>query len=341
MSEFQIDPYKLNDVLQQILDKVTEVQEKSGGASPEFQVLMNNYLTKANEAERNQARFEEALERLDLSEHEAKKLKTEVEELKERIRSYERDFDTLRSDHEKEIHTLRNELNHAIQSNNEIESNVSAKYIKEINAYKSEAERQILQLQEDLSEANQGRRKLEEKLNMKSQEADAAERELSDLKVKLADEQSKIREEIIEATKRSVQIEQSFQRDKEQMIKKIKELENTVEELNSNLTLRQRELEYKDALLTQAIRQPVKTAPDIAQTLSVNRTASLLSTPDNSYPEPTTFSPSPQPVSQLATPYATPVEQFTTVASKADPETTLVSTKEKKVGGIWSKLSSS
>lgn len=340
MSEFQIDPSKLNDVLQQILDKVADIQEKSSGASPEFQVLMNNYLTKANEAERNQARFEEALERLDLSEHEAKKLKTEVEELKERIRSYERDFDTLRSDHDKEINTLRQELNIAVQSNNEIESNVSAKYVKEINAYKSEAERQIIQLQEDLSEANQGRRKLEEKLNMKSQEADAAERELSDLKIKLADEQSKIREEIIEATKRSVQIEQSFQKDKEQMVRKIKELENSVEELNINLTLKQRELEYKDALINQAIRQPAKAAPEIAQTLSVNRTASLMATPS----ETTTFSPSPQlslPSLPQNSQISNPAEQFTTVAAKAEPEALTVSSKEKKVGGIWSKLSSS
>ena len=63
MTDYQIDPYKLNDVLQQILDKLALVESKSNSASPEFQVLMNNYLTKANEAERNQARFDEALER--------------------------------------------------------------------------------------------------------------------------------------------------------------------------------------------------------------------------------------------------------------------------------------
>jgi chromosome segregation ATPase len=362
MSEFQIDPYKLNDVLQQILDKVTEVQDKTNNASPEFQVLMGNYLTKANEAERNQARFEEALERLDLSEQETKKLKNEVEELRQRIRSHEKDFDALKNDQEKETSVLRQELNHAIQANSELESNVAAKYIKEINSYKSEAERQITQLQTDLDEELQTKRKLEERIQLRTQEADAHERELSELKIKLADEQSKIREEIIEATKRSVQIEQTFQRDKEQMLKKIKELETSTEEINSNLVLKQRELEYKDALLSQAIRQPNRAINDFVQSfgsvpnpsadaqnapqnLSVNKTSNLVPSFDN-IPNPietTTFSQSPQTVNLQS---ESPAEQFTTVPAREEIEAVTTAptskpNKEKKIGGIWARLSSS
>jgi chromosome segregation ATPase len=321
MSDYQIDPYKLNEVLQQILDKLGQMDEKANSASPEFQVLMNNYLTKANEAERNQARFEEALERLDLAEQEGKKFKAENEELKERIRAYDRDFDSLRSEQAKEVNGLREELTKVLQSKNEVEALMSEKYSKELTQYRASAEKQISHLQTEVGEVLQVKRKLEEKLLMRTQESDAVERELSELKIKLADEQANIRNEIIEATKRSHQIEQRFQTEKEQMYKRVRELESNLEEITNALTLTKRELEYKDALLSQAMRKPTS---DLSS-LNVNKTANLVASqvPSTSY--------STQSFSAPEVPTSEPI-----VAAE---------TKEQKkgggmVGGIWSKLNS-
>lgn len=327
MTDYQIDPYKLNDVLQQILDKLALVESKSNSASPEFQVLMNNYLTKANEAERNQARFDEALERLDLAEQESKKFKIENQELIERIRSHERDFDSLRLDHQREINNIKDELNKIVQSKNDLEAVLSEKYSREFTLYKSEAERQMTQSQAEINDLLQTQKKLEDKLKIRSQEADNVEKELSDLKIKLADEQARIREEIIEATKRSHQIEQRFQDEREQMLKRIRELESSNEELNSAFTLKERELEYKDALLSQTLRQPPKTTfsnnnpKPIPQTrenteeeqhsLTINKTASIMPIPKS------------EELIQENTEVQSPVQD---------------SPKEKKVGGIWSKL---
>lgn len=327
MTDYQIDPYKLNDVLQQILDKLALMEGKSNSASPEFQVLMNNYLTKANEAERNQARFDEALERLDLAEQESKKLKVENQELIERIRSYERDFDSLRLDHQREINNIRDELNKIVQSKNDLETVLSEKYSREFTLYKGEAERQMTQSQAEINDLLQTQRKLDDKLKIRSQEADNVEKELSDLKIKLADEQARIREEIIEATKRSHQIEQRFQDEREQMLKRIRELESSNEELSSAFTLKERELEYKDALLSQTLRQPPKTTsrpiPQSRQndeeveerpqhSLTINKTASIMPVPKNEE-------------------VVEEIEEVQTPPAVNPP-------KEKKVGGIWSKL---
>lgn len=312
MSDYQIDPYKLNDVLQQILDKLASVEEKASSASPEFQVLMNNYLTKANEAERNQARFEEALERLELAEQEGKKFKADNEELKERIRLYERDFENLRLDNAREVNVLREELNKMAQTKQELEDVLSERYGRELKQFKADSEKQIAQLQGEVGEVLQVKRKLEEKLLMKTQEADVVERELNELKVKLADEQASIRNEIIEATKRSHVIEQRFQAERDNLAKRLRELEAANEELNSSLTLKQRELEYKDALLSQAMKKP---SPEVSP-LSVNKTASLVanSAPSNNAPQP------PQ------TPYNGNNSDLTEKLGK------------NPVGGIWSKL---
>ena len=308
MSDYQVDPYKLNEVLQKILDKLSLVEEKSNSASPEFQVLMNNYLTKANEAERNQARFEEALERLELAEQESKKLKILSDELRERIRTIERDFENLQSKNTKEINNLQEKLSKNSQEKDKLEKEYFNKYQQDLKEARSSSEKQIIELQTEIGEVLQIKRKLEEKVLMKNQESDLLEKELNDLKIKLADEQANIRNEIIEATKRSHSIEQKFQTEKDSLSKKLRELERINEELSSELILKRREVEYKDALLTQAIKRP---SPEV-NPLSVSKTASLLNNPSDELPPeaPQNFSPQPEPY-------------------REEPTT---------VGGIWSKL---
>jgi chromosome segregation ATPase len=324
MADYQIDPYKLNEVLQQILDKLALLESKTNAATPEFQVLMNNYLTKANEAERNQARFEEALERLEIVSQEAKSYKQETDDLKERIRGYERDFDSIKLEQERDLNNLRDELSKIIQAKNVIEAELTEKHIKELNNFRADADRQISQLQNELNEMVQLKRKFEEKYQHKNQEADVYEKELNELKIKLADEQAQIREEIIEATKRSHQIEQRFQDEKDQLVRRIKELENSYDEIHSTLLLKQRELEYKDALLNQALKQPVKGAPQEPQpNLSVNKTASLVNNQSPRFQE-----------------VDEEVGYSTVPQEPKPPSREPYGAKEKKqqVGGIWSKL---
>ncbi|MDX1918994.1 MAG: hypothetical protein SFT81_07660 [Candidatus Caenarcaniphilales bacterium] len=261
MSDQHIDPYKLNEVLQRIVDGLAHLQEKINSASPEFEILMNNYLTKANEAERNQARFEEALERLELAQQENKKIIAENDELKERIRAFEKDFDHARIEYQREVNYVKEELAKVIQSKSEIEGTLSEKYSRELNDYRVDSERQISQLQREMAEVVATKRKMEDKLQAKTAECDAIDKELNDLRIKLADEQVSIRNEIIEATKRSHTIEQKYQEEKDVLLKRSRQLEQELEDTKTELILKSRELAYKDALLAQTYRQPSTPVP--------------------------------------------------------------------------------
>ncbi len=275
--EAHIDPFKLNEILQKIADGIGFLQERQAAASPEFQILMNNYLVKANEAERNQARFEEALERLELVQQENRKLKDNNSEMSQRLGSMEKDIDGLRAEHDKDNGLLREEMLKLNREKADLESTLSQKYSRELREYRADSEKQISQMQSEISELLQIRNKLDEKHQLKSRECDALERELTDLKVRLADEQTTIRGEIIEATKRSQQIEQRFHGEKEQMLVHIRDLEGSMEELTNNLNLRQRELEYKDALLAQTFtNKPQAAAPQFIQ----NRPVAAQPAPD-------------------------------------------------------------
>lgn len=254
MHEQQIDPYRLNDVLQRILEGISTLQERQASASPEFQILMGNYLTKANESERNQARFEEALERLESKDQEVKKIREENSELQSRLRIIERDFDSMRLDHDNQVSKLKEEISGLQKQKEELYSEISKKYDEELRQSTADLSKQVVYFREQFLEMQEEKTKMESKLGQYKADNELLEKELTQLKTGLAEEQMNIRNEILEATRRSSQTEKRFQEEKDRMLKRMRELESSVDELENSLSLKQRELEYKNALLEQAFK---------------------------------------------------------------------------------------
>ena len=126
-------------------------------------------------------------------------------------------------------------------------------------------------------------------------------------------------------------MEQDSQKEKELMLKKIKSLENNIEELSSNLTLKERELQYKDALFSQAIKQPLIQNSEATSTLNINRTASLL------HQQEELTSVSLPPVKQNH-----PLQENEPATLAAAGVSSAPSSSENKgvVGGIWARLNS-
>jgi len=301
MPDQQIDPHKLNEVLEQILEGVQSLREGASSASPEFEILMNNYLSKANEAERNNARFEEALERLEIREQENKRLKLENGEFQKRIRGLENDFEQMRTEHLQEESSLRDKLTTTQKDKDEMEDRFKDNYSKELTQATSDLKKEADYLKERLTDLQEEKDRLEQKLTLKINEVNNVTKELNELKISLVNEQAHIRQEIIEATQRSSDLEKDFQSKKDHFVKHIKNLEVSVEELSSKLDLKQRELEYKDALLSQTFK--------------------VTKSPSNNFTSPQQHHP--------------PQEEAATSGSSQSNEN-----QQGFVGGIWSKLGS-
>ncbi|HEY9886226.1 MAG TPA: hypothetical protein V6C96_03090 [Vampirovibrionales bacterium] len=351
MTDYQIDPYKLNEVLQEILSKLGSISEKQNSqpvdrdaASPEFQVLMDNYLNKANQAEKNQARYEEAMERAEHAAQEVNMLKGQIDELKEQIRLFERNFDGAKLEHEREVNLLRDELSKANTELSNLEKTLTDKYKRLISEQKESFEYKTLKLQSEVNEYLEENQKLEHKLSNRTHAAEKAEKELADLKAKFVQEQNEIREEIMEASRRSIDMEQNFQRERDSMKRKIKELEASVEELSSNLTLKERELEYKDAVLNQAMKRSELSSRTINHSIDdpefhVTKTSTLSSNISSSpresyYPEDidtSSFN------AEMTERYA--VAEESEEAGYPKDEEKAERTGSGRVGGIWAKLS--
>ena len=330
MQQHQIDPFKLNQVLEQILDGIQLLQERQSGASPEFQILMTNYLTKANESERSQARLEEAQERLEQRIREHDSLQAEVRELRERADNYQRELKDQQKDEQLAVARLQDELAQVRRERQEVEEKLAHQYDQELRDNLADLHRQLAYYKEQLADLQDDKRKLEEKYTDRNNEHRMLEEELRELKSQVMQEQANIRNEIIDATRRSTQMEQDFQSEREHFQRTVRQLEGSVEELTNNLSLKQRELEYKDALLKQAYR---------------SGTVSEYSSSDH----PVRYQP-------VQLPAAQPPESPATSQSPDDPQQPLelassaVSTttespeqntepRQNFVGGIWSKLS--
>lgn len=288
MSEPQIDPYKLNQVLEDILENLQVIKKNNSEASPEFQILMSNYLTKANEAERNQARLEESLERLNMREQDIQKAVLERDEINERLDSYQRASEILKQEFEKETQHLREEIATLRSEKEETEKSLSSKFERESEESKEEYQKQINYYRNQLSDVQKDKTKLEKEFEEKEQESLRYEQELKELKTKVMQEQANIRDEIIETSKRSTQAEQRHQEEKDLHLKQINKLESQVEELQSTLKLKETELEYKSALLEQTIKspKPVISSANIQSSVSeqVDMTSFQMPQPGNSEP---------------------------------------------------------
>lgn len=321
----EIDPQKLNEVLQDVLGRIISLQESKKSASPEFEVLMNNYLGKANEAERNQARFEEALERLEITEKERKKFSAEKEDLEKRVKQLEEEYKALYKNQEEEVDQLKKELSTVTSEKSELENNLATKHQENLMALKQTYEKKLKEIREEARELIESKNKLEGKVKDKESLAEAFEKELSSMKVKLADEQAKIREEIIEATRYSGEIEQKFQEERSQLLKTIRELKSALENLKSDYLLKKREAEYKEALLQQAMKGNSSAITKVSN-IATNPISEDRSAPDL------------ESISEISSGLkASPSsEEGNKTANSSEKEE---QKKNKNIGGIWSRLS--
>lgn len=256
MTDPQIDPFKLNDVLEQILEGIGKLQEESSAASPEFQILMNNYLTKANESERNQARLEESMERMSLKDKEVKQAQDEKEELKERLESFQKASDLNKKQHEKELAGLREEITSLKAEQKTIESEVKNQFQDEIRATGENLNKQINYYRNQLSEIQIERDQQIKELDAYKKESESLKKELADVQNKVLEEQSQIREEILSMTQKSSTLEDQYQEERNNLTSRLQEAEKELDEIKTDYQLKARELEYKNALLDQALKRP-------------------------------------------------------------------------------------
>jgi len=179
----------------------------------------------------------------------------ECEAEKVRARAFEEKYEELRADHRalKEAHkSLQSELEATKEALRESEADLH-KVKQEYSNYKNSTEEKIHELTEDKRSANQKVRDL------------IAERE------KNSAEFNSMQAKTLEAKHLYKQLEADRNIERDNYERAIKEAENMVAQYKEQLDLRTRELEYKDALLNQLIReasgsastagQPVAAAP--------------------------------------------------------------------------------
>lgn len=164
----------------------------------------------------NEAEFEKVKYKHIEEKHD--ELKNELRLLKEQVKKQESDLDATRE---------------ALKAS---ESDLF-KVRQEFTYYKDSADSKILELSEDKRNANQKLRDL-----------------LAD-KERASSEVQNAQMKVMEANHRYKQLEQERGLDKDNYDRALRETENLVAELREQLDLRTRELEYKDALLNQLIKQ--------------------------------------------------------------------------------------
>jgi predicted nucleic acid-binding Zn-ribbon protein len=157
-------------------------------------------------------------------------------------------------------------VKHEHMQNQYEEMKLELKATKDLNRQLSsdlDAAREALRLSEsDLHQYkrdhDQSRAQYEEKISALNEERDRLKikvRDLLDLKEKSASDYNNLKAELLEYRHKSKQVEQEKSVEVESSRRTVREHEKIIEELKEQLDLRTREVEYKDALLNQLIRQ--------------------------------------------------------------------------------------
>lgn len=197
------------DLIQKQVNSIIERQNT--GVSPEFNALMDGYVSKANESQTYKAKHDH-LETL------YEDLTIEIKNLREENKKYKSDFDASRE-------ALR--LSEA-----------------DLQRLRKESETNKMQYDEQISALVEEREKLRTGIKNFTEEKERLNKELADLKA-----------ELLEHKYKAKQLEQEKQVEIETHKRSVKDSNKVIEELREKLDLRTREVEYKDALLNQLIKQ--------------------------------------------------------------------------------------
>lgn len=136
---------------------------------------------------------------------------------------------------------------------------------QEFNYYRESADSKIQELSED-------KRTINQKLRDLLADKEKASSEIQNAQIK-----------VMEANHRYKQLEQDRGLDKDNYDRALRETENMVAELREQLDLRTRELEYKDALLNQLIKQVSEPSSVLSQTMAQSASQPLQQQRQNTY----------------------------------------------------------
>ncbi len=209
----------IKDIRQQMK---TLVDKQNKEVSSEFTALMDGYVSKANESESFKVKFEHL-------EETTEDLKADLKELKDANKRLSSDLEAARE-------ALR--LSEADLQNTK----------KDSEQFRLESNEQIYNLTEE-------KKLLKEKIRKMQESKDTMQSELENKIDELITEQEELRKNLLESDHRFKSLEQESTLDVENSKRSQRDSEKLIKELKDQLELRNREVEYKDALLNQIVKQ--------------------------------------------------------------------------------------
>lgn len=209
----------VSDVQAQVSALISKLEND---VSPEFKALMESYIKKANETEELKISLENIREKSD-------GIKAEISELRDTNRNLINELQSTRET----LNSLEEELENLQASTSRTEEEYKEK-IKSLKKLTLEYEDKINILQE-------------EKEKLKS----VLEEKMADF----ADTHESIRQELLDQSYESRKTEQELIMQKDNLKKQVEEFEVIIKEQQEQIDLKVKEIEYKDALLNQFIKQ--------------------------------------------------------------------------------------
>lgn len=215
-------PQELALVVKDLKDEIRDLTEhKSQEVSSEFKALMDGYVSKANESEGFKVKYEHIVGNQE-------ELKVEIKEVKENNKRITSDLEATRE-----------ALRHSEA---------------DLKASQNQASYAAKDYQEQIANLSQDKSTLKEKLQKLEELKDAAAHQ-SEVKIaELNKEIEELRDELLEANHKNKKLEQEVLIDQENFERSLRDSEGLIKELKEQLDLRTREIEYKDALLNQIVR---------------------------------------------------------------------------------------
>lgn len=214
--DFSVAIGKIQNDIIQILEK------QEAKASPEFNALMEGYVSKANETERLKAK-QEHLEAM------FEDIKLENKNLRDKNQQISSDLNATRDalrQSEADLHHLKEDFAH----------------------HQSISGEKIQNLTEDKARLKEKIKYLNEKLEVESKEAT---QQITDLN----EEIEILRKDLIDLEYNHRKVDQEKDQEIEGFKANLREHKKIITELKEQLELRTKEIEYKDSLLNQLIKQ--------------------------------------------------------------------------------------
>ncbi len=213
----------LGGVVSEVQTQLSSLINKlENDVSPEFKALMESYIKKANESE---------------------ELKITLENIKLKSEEFKNDLSQLRD-------TNRN-LVSELQNSREILKNIE----DELNNLKYLSSRTEEDYKDKIKVLKKSNIEYEDKINILQKEKDETKKVLEEKIEELIDVQEGLRQELLDHSYESKKIEQELIIQKDSLKKQVEEFELLIRDQQDQLDLKIKEIEYKDALLNQFIKQ--------------------------------------------------------------------------------------